>query len=83
MAHIMVVQNASKHKIIVRTDEKVSKEMKFSNECHKNRMEAAEKFTDCEAWTLFALLTTVETKENENGCKKCPAPPAQVDMAKP
>jgi hypothetical protein len=76
MAHALSVQNASKRKFTTFcTDEKVSKQMKFDNEHCKNRMEAADKFTDCEAWTLFALLTTVESKENGNGCKKCTAPP--------
>jgi hypothetical protein len=73
MAQVMSVQNASKRKSIVGKDEKVSTQMRFSNERRDNRMEEADKFVDGKAWTLFALLTTVDSKKNGNECKKCPS----------
>ena len=71
MAQIMTVQNASKHKFVVDKDNtKILKLMMSANERHKNRMEASHSFKDIDAWTLYAKITPVESKADNNECKK-------------
>jgi hypothetical protein len=63
MAQIITVQNASYCKFVVDNNNttKILKKMVSANECRKNRMEASQNFKDVEAWTLYAILTAVES----------------------
>jgi hypothetical protein len=71
MAQIMTVQNASKRKFIVdKDDTKILKWTTSANERHENRMEASNNFKDIDAWTLYAILTAIESKADGNECKK-------------